>query len=160
MPCPNQMMSESYYLCRFITRHDVKFLFKGFQASCLLSEEGGQCGSSGRGSAVSFSSAVLGRRVSLDQLKVTILAAVCPIYTPSDMKWPWLGTHRTPARAGLPHTTACGPQVPSGELIWGRLPETGRVIHLLWHPCCPTYLAPKVQINKKFTRYLQWTTDS
>lgn len=74
------------------------------------------------------------QKVSLDQLKVTILAAVCPIFLSSDVKWPWLGAHKTPARAGLPHTTAQGRQAPSDELIWGCLPETGHVIHLPWHP--------------------------
>lgn len=97
------------------------------------------------------------QKVSLDQLKVTILAAAYPIYPCSDAKWPWLGAQKSPARAGLPHSTAHGHQTPSDELIWGRLPETGHVIHFPGHPWCPIYLSPKVQINIKFPHYLQWT---
>lgn len=97
------------------------------------------------------------QKVSLDQLKVMILSALFPIYPATDVKSPWLGAHETPACAGLPHTTAHGCQALSDELIWGCLPEIGRVIHLPWHPWCPIYLSPEVQINKKFPCYLQRT---
>lgn len=41
MQRPDQMMSEIYYLHLFIIRDGVKFLLKGFQALCFLSEKEG-----------------------------------------------------------------------------------------------------------------------